>query len=138
MIDTPNGLVPIEQIKVGDDVYAFDLLVHERVVATVARVFVKDVEIFGVIELEDGTRFEVTAEHPFYLPQLGIFENAGKLKPGDKVLRETGSGQIEVAVKSVDYSDPDRRAKVHNFHVPYYMNYFVNGVLVHNIKFQSF
>ncbi|HEX4923369.1 MAG TPA: Hint domain-containing protein [Bdellovibrionales bacterium] len=137
LIDTPRGAIPIEQIKIGDEVYSYDNLLKTRVRGRVERVFTHDVEIFGIVELEDGTKFEVTAEHKFYLPELELYEAAGKLKPGDKLLRDNGAGELYVEVKSVDFSNAERRAKVYNFHVPYFQNYYVNGVLVHNIKMRD-
>ena len=56
----------------------------------------------------------------------------GKLKAGDIVLRGIGKDAHDVAIKSLDFSDVTKKANVYNFHVDTFMNYYVDGILVHN------
>lgn len=83
LIATPTGEVPVEQIRDGDEVFAYgsssERLVIARVCGTAAR------EVEEVIEIQVGGRvLRVTAEHPI-LTRRGWVE-AGGLTEDDEVL----------------------------------------------------
>ena len=130
---------PIETIKAGDRVMAFDVehggeLIGAEVTETTAR------EVYGYFDLRlaNGVCLHVTGEHPFYAPQTtrdvprlhGEFVAAQWLQPGDMV--EMVAGSVEVASNHiVAVNSP---VMVHNFNVAEYHTYIANGVLVHNVK----
>ena len=93
-----------------------------------------DVEIDD-LEGNDVGRLTATAEHPFYLPDIGEYRPLEELRPGDRLLANDGSLRV---VRSV--SAQQDAADVFNFEVEYAHNYFVRpdgdgaAVLVHNTK----
>jgi intein/homing endonuclease len=95
------------------------------------------------VTFTNGTSLSVTPEHPFYLPEKGAFVDAGELRPGDVVLELRAASasrslaQIArpletkpVRVASIAFGDDT--AVVYNFSVDRYVNYFAEGILVHN------
>lgn len=63
MIATPRGQVPVERIRDGDEVLAFDSSLGQLVTAAVAGVASRESD--GVLEIEVGGRvLRVTGEHP--------------------------------------------------------------------------
>lgn len=134
MIDTPSGQVAIESIKVGDQVYSWDTDNHRLSLGIVLQTFEHDDKPVGVLELEDGTHFDVTPEHRFFIPAKNKWIQAGKLNVGDFVLQIKDGLEVQVAIKLVEFKVATKKADVFNFHVFPFMNYFANGVLVHNMK----
>jgi len=114
---------PIESVRVGDSVLAFDTAANQAVPSTVLKTFKHHVENLLVINATINT----TPEHRFYLN--GKWIAARELRVGDELLSVTGSkvkiSSIAKLKKSVD---------VYNMHVADFHNYFAAGVLVHNIK----
>lgn len=129
---TPSGEKNIEEIKKGDIVYSYDLkskkLVENTVVKPVAHKNFKDPAV--VLSLSDGTKVDVTTNHPFYSPKHKQFKFLRDLKVGDKVLLYKDSFK-EVAIESIvkqDFFDVE-----YNLHLKNKQhNYFANGILVHN------
>ncbi len=78
LIDTPNGSVPVEQLRVGDTVWG---LAHDqRIPATVEAVY--EVEPKTYVEITaGGTTLRVTPEHPVQVA-LGVFLRADHLTVG--------------------------------------------------------
>ena len=135
-IETPQGQVAIEKLKVGDKVYSFDIQSGKTVVGEIGKLFVHKNRQYGVVELEDGTKLSVTPQHRFYLPKTKKWRAIGKLKVGDFLLRGRDDKAAPVAIKSLDFSNKDQKADVYNFHVKIYKNYYADDVLVHNMKVQ--
>jgi hypothetical protein len=86
LIRTPNGQVPIEKMKDGDEIIAVDdsHSFLRPVLAHVGHVFDRESE--EVIELEvDGRTIQLTPEHPVLTKTRGWVE-AGGLTEDDEVL----------------------------------------------------
>ena len=88
LISTPQGPKPVEQIRDGDEVIAFDSssgqLVTSRVCGLASR------EVTEVLEIEvEGTTLRVTAEHPIMTRRGWV--KAGCLKDDDEVLCDENS-----------------------------------------------
>ncbi|MEL6862995.1 MAG: polymorphic toxin-type HINT domain-containing protein [Bacteroidota bacterium] len=123
---TQNGNVPIEQIAVGDSVWAYDEVIKRRELKAVINVFQKDAE--EIVRLSIGDQeIAVTAEHPFF--SEGYWREAGQLVVGDTVLLFDGTSKIVSAVR-IEQGD----FKVYNFEVADLHSYYVAdaSVLVHN------
>ena len=131
-VQTVNGLVNVEDVKVGDLVYSINLDTNEKVVCPVTWV--------------QGTRFidatytiyaggeEITAtyEHPFYV--IGKdWVAAEDLVVGDKMMDMNGN---EVVITNIVYTKLDAPVQVYNFEVAGTHNYLITetGILAHNIQ----
>lgn len=126
---TATGIVPIEKIKEGDQVWAWDEdtgdVSLKKVVTTylnqtseLVHVFVKDNEII------------TTPSHPFYSPENG-WTDACKLRAGDMLVLVNGD---YVVIEKVQHEILETSINVYNFQVEDYHTYYVadSGVLVHN------
>lgn len=130
-IDTPKGPVPIEQLELGDDVYAFDEGRQRLAVAKVVHKYRRDERAVRELTLKDGRTLHVSSTHPFYDAETGEYVEVGELKPGTSLLeRDPKHGLSTLAVRSVD--DGPRRTTIYNIEVSTHHNYFAGGVLVHN------
>lgn len=159
LIHTEEGLCPIEQIRVGDKVWAYDAQTGKaglkKVVLTGTRMADQLVEL----ELEDEL-IQSTPDHPFYVVNAGadiekssasplhavthageehkedtvllssVWMQAMDLQPGDELYLPAQQRTVKIdAVRLIE-----GRRKVYNFDVEDYATYFVGeaGVLVHN------
>lgn len=130
---TAAGPVPIEQVQIGDPVWAFDEESGKLIVTPVLQTLVNtDVPIFDVVITHaDGTReiIHTTAGHPFYVKDRG-WVPAMYLGSGDTLSNLAGELSTNVEVVNTG-----RRETVYNLSVADANTYFVGerGVLVHNI-----
>jgi hypothetical protein len=129
-VSTPAGEVDIENIKVGDTVYAYDFgesKVVEEPVEAIHQNFT-----YHWVEIEaDGEVIHATRSHPFWVQSEKRWFRAADLKPGMMVLLQSGQA---VAVSAINFDNLDQAEATYNFEVAYQHNYFVgeNRVLVHN------
>ena len=131
LVLTARGLVPIEDIKVGDIVLAHDSatggLVERKVLETPRHFTFYWVEVTVGGETTTATRF-----HRFWVESLGDWVEAIHLKPGMVVLLADGTTATVEAVKLRELAAPE---DTFNLVVEIDHNYFVgslNSVLVHN------
>ncbi|MFC7728548.1 polymorphic toxin-type HINT domain-containing protein [Actinomadura keratinilytica] len=134
-----GSLKPIDQIKVGDKVLATDPVTGETGPRTVLTTFgdsgTKDmVRVTVDTDGERGTKtgtLQVTDNHPFWIPALNQWVDAGKLKPGMWLRTSAGT---HVQITAVDTWT--RHQQVHNLTVEsdhtYYAAAGTTPVLVHN------
>jgi hypothetical protein len=130
LIDTPKGLVPIEEIRAGDVVKSFDTETGRETTVRVVEIFSREDTNFIVIN--DG--LSVTEKHPMALLQSGhiTWKAARELLPDDcLVSREMDCVRIEKVTKTTEAAQ-----RVYNMRVAGTENYFVLlndvPVLVHN------
>jgi hypothetical protein len=120
---------PIEEIKVGDEVLAY----NEKTAATeknkVTKLLVHDnVKQYLII----NGNLKVTPEHRFYTE--GKWKRIGVLKVSDKLLKHDGTTQEITSIAKVKLKE---KIKVYNFAVTPSRTYFAAGFLVHNSKQSS-
>jgi hypothetical protein len=146
LVATPNGPTPIERLRIGDRVLAYDLESEAIVVSKVTAVFVHELVRTSVVRLERGlaaqkrperlraegdTELRVTPNHPIFSPETRKFVDAGTLRAGSPLLyldgRRTTPGKCGGFDETVS-----RVETVYNITVERHHNYFANGVLVHN------
>ncbi|WP_170300498.1 RHS repeat-associated core domain-containing protein [Myxococcus fulvus] len=131
---TAKGLVPIEEVAVGDWVWAWDEETKVPGWHRVSKTFIKPAMVVLEVMLEspDGTResFGVTAEHPFGVVGRGWTE-AQSLRWGDEV--ESALGE---RMRVVSVATSAERKPVFNFEVEDAHTYFVgeSTAWVHNIS----
>jgi hypothetical protein len=137
-VQTENGLVPIEEIRVGDKVLAQDPETGETGYFEVVDLTHHPTDDILRITIDDDGHdalapevMEITPGHPVYVEGKG-WVDAEKLVVGDR-LRRTDGGWAEVReVERVVLATPKL---VYNFTVKGMHTYFVLevGVLVHNV-----
>lgn len=131
LILTEDGRNPIEEIEVGEKVWAKDLATGEAVLRVVDKTFVRHTAELVHLTV-DGDTITTTAEHPFWVDGRG-WVNAGDLKPGDVLVTPDG-------VATLDRKLVEQRPEtVCNFRVTGLHNYYAldgdTPVLVHNANY---
>jgi hypothetical protein len=130
LVATARGSKPIQKIRSGDGIYAFDLSAKDAVVQKVMETFrTRGEEIF----LLDFGAEEIccTPLHRFY---TGQWVHAKELNRGDRILSLEG---LWIELKGIRREIEPQ--PVFNLHVDKIHNYFVGqvGLLVHNSKTPS-
>ncbi len=131
---TRNGPVPIERIKVGDEVLSRNRdtgkLEYKRVAALARPHLSKVLEIHIAAE---ANALHPTPEHPFFVRRAGGSQadwvRAAEMQIGDSVLTSSGLWTEVLAISLVD-----KEQIVYNFEVAENHDYFVGAaeLLVHN------
>jgi hypothetical protein len=137
---------PIRYVKPGDAVLCFfyDEKNKLEIVTTsiVDETFVHDVWEHFVFEFEDGSKLEVTEEHPLYV-EKGAFYLAGyaKLKQKLASLSRNLYGSYGLEKKQIIgmrwNNEPyltGKTVQVYNLHIRNHHTYFAGDIAVHNSK----
>lgn len=129
LVLTEDGEKPIEEIEVGDYVYASDPETGESGYKEVLQTFVNESSELVHIHI-NGDEIVSTPTHPFYSPQRG-WTSAINLRAGDILVLSNGE---YVVVEKVQHEILEAPVKVYNFEVQDFHTYYVgkNSVLVHN------
>lgn len=128
VVHTKEGLIPIEEIQVGDYVLSYDEATGENGYQEVVHLIQgHDDYDLAAIRLENGEVIEATLKHPFYVDSE--WKDAGNLTLEDKLFTLDGFGVIG------DISSTIRSTSVYNLTVDIAHTYYVGneGVLVHNV-----
>ena len=130
LVSTKFGLVSIEEIHIGDLVWAYDETTGNSSLQEVVHIIVGDGEKTLVdISLESGEIITATDEHPFYLPSKKAWVNASELEVGSVLLGQDGSLLSVVGVKSYKQITKVYNLTVNNDHTFYVGS---DSVLSHN------
>ncbi len=113
--------LPIEKLKKGDEIMAFDEETKTLVKDKVKEFFVHSADSYLII----NNRLRVTPNHPVY--SNGKWVEIGKLKKGDTLFNSQGKTEIIKEIKPVH-----QKVQVYNIEVNPYHNYFADGILAHN------
>lgn len=119
----------IENVKAGDEVWAYDISVNKILLNPVLRVFARERDV--LVEVNVGeTTIKVTPEHPFFVHDRG-WVAAEMLRKGDRLFTFETNSDCHVR-QSRKYPG---KFQVYNFEVEDLHNYFVarEGVFVHNV-----
>ncbi len=119
----------IEEIEVGDEVWAYNSETGETEFKEVLNVWVKETDEILHLETSDGETIDTTSNHPFYVEDEG-WVAAGDLEIGDTLVTADGD---EVEVTDVEIEKLAEPVLVYNLEVEDFHTYFVGeyGVLVH-------
>lgn len=134
-IDTPNGSMAIEELQVGQPVWAFDHDTGQRTVSHIEELFVHEAENVRPLELIDGRVLWVTDSHSIYRADMGQYVRADELGLGAHVL--TADTDQASALAVTGFGVEVERVTVYNISVAGLHNYFAEGVLVHNKSIDS-
>ena len=130
LVATEDGDKRIDEIEVGDSVWAEDTVTGEQVLKRVSKVYVKETDHLIHIGTSTGEDIETTENHPFYTEERG-WVAASELEEGETLHTEDGS------VVTVTYNRDEwlrEPVKVYNLEVEGLHTYYVtvDRVLVHN------
>ena len=130
LVSTEDGLRPIEEIQVGDYVWAEDTETGEIELKKVLAVSVTESDTVVHVTTQTGTKIDTTENHPFYVEDKG-WTAAIELEAGDVL--HTQDGEIET-VSTVKVEKLEEAVKVYNLEVDDSHTYYVSvdRVLVHN------
>jgi hypothetical protein len=123
---------PIQTLRVGDRVLAYDLLAEETASDVIKKIIRRHHQKTLRLVLDDARSVEVTPEHPFYSVERAKFVRAFDLNLGEILLVEDGLSLREVKLEKRVYTGETRN--VYNFETRHFHNYFSSGILVHNLK----
>ena len=127
---TSEGLVCIEEVQVGDEVWAYNSETGETELKEVLNVWIKETDEILHVSTSDGEVIDTTTNHPFYVEEKG-WVAAGDLEVGDILYTADGD---EVEVTDLELEKLAEPITVYNLDVADFDTYFVGeyGVLVHN------
>jgi len=125
-ISVKDGYKNVEDVQVGDLVWAYNEKTGESDLKPVVNTMQNEVDTTVKITLEDET-IESTTEHPFYT--RGGWKDAADLTTEDEVKTKDGAWSY---IKKVVFEH--QKKKVYNFEVGGWHTYFVGALawLVHN------
>ena len=129
-MQTGDGAKPIEEIRAGDMVWAWDEETGEVALKPVVETYVNETDELVHVFVNDE-EIICTPSHPFYSPAKG-WTDAVHLRAGDILVLVNGE---YVVVEKVQHELLESPVKVYNFQVADYHTYYVSesGVLVHNV-----
>ena len=129
LVSAENGDVAIENIKVGDFVWATDEETGETALKEVVQTFRNETEEWVHVKV-NGEEITCTPMHPFYSPVKG-WTSAIDLRAGDILVMLNGE---YVVVEQVQHELLESSETTYNFEVEDYHTYYVGEepVLVHN------
>ena len=129
LVAAENGQIRIDEIEVGDKVWAYDIFTGETALKEVTKVYVHEVDEILHLHTSCGD-IDTTTNHPFYVIDKG-WVAAGDLAIGDEVYLIDGSTAF---ITGSDIEKLNEPIKVYNLEVEDFNTYFVGDVpvLVHN------
>ena len=130
-VKTETGFKNIEDIKIGDYVYSFNLDANSLELKKVTNSIISQTLETYIMTIGNKT-FEVTPRHQLYIIDKG-WTRAYDVKIGDKMLDANGKEIIINNIVNKKYGTP---IKTYNLTIEENNNYFVTDiqVLVHNAK----
>ena len=136
LVLTEDGHKKIEDIKVGDKVYAYSEKTNEKSLKRVVRLFRNKTKKWINLYIYNKNnkkveKIDCTPGHKFYLPLFKKWVSANELVRGTLLLLEDGS--YSIVLKNI-IEELETEEETYNFEVEDYHNYYVGnqGVLVHN------
>jgi RHS repeat-associated protein len=130
LVKTGRGMLPIEQVQIGDLVWSREAVSGKEDWKPVLRTFVtinKDVVTMTLIEADgDQQELHVTPEHPLWT--VRGWAPAGDLHLGERVWARDGWAKL------VSFVRENYKQTVYNLEIADYHTYFVSagGIWVHN------
>jgi RHS repeat-associated protein len=129
LVSTRQGSKPIEQIQVGDSVWAYNEHTRQVSLRPVTQVFRYERDTVYTLRTSSGQVLRATSDHPFYV--RGRWVRVRHLRVGDSLISQTGQRHL---LARIDIK-PEHVA-VYNFTVQGLHTYFVGQerILTHNVN----
>ena len=129
LVAAENGQKRIDEIEIGDKVWAYNVETGETELKTVTKVYVHSVDEILHLYTDEGN-IDTTTNHPFYVIDKG-WVAAGDLAIGDEVYNLDGTTSTILGSEIEVLAEP---VIVYNLEVEDFHSYFVGcvPVLVHN------
>lgn len=105
-ISTPKGQVDIDKVRCGD------LVFNTRGVGTVEAVSCRSVLETLLVELDDGTQFECTGNHPIFTDSG--WKKAGQLEVGTHLFRIEDVSSLWSRIQTLDQKGQQRKSNFSN------------------------
>jgi hypothetical protein len=127
---------PIDEIKVGELVLAYDEQTQRTRAAAVTQLFVHEEWQKQASTILINGRLRATTNHPFFVE--GRWQRAEYLKPGS-LLRSLVPAPLEREGRTTTSEDVTSLVPlpgvdtVYNLEIDHYHTYFAEGLLVHNV-----
>ena len=134
LIDTETGLRPIEEIEIGDKVWARDEATGETALKAVTDLIQRHKRTIWEVTLTgangEAESFETTDDHPWWIAGQG-WKKTEELVAGMAVVTRDGRGMVLASIVETDRTDA-----TYNLTVTDFETYFVGKqrVLVHNCR----
>ena len=130
LVKGEEGNIPIEEVKAGDMVWAWDEETGDVALKEVVETYINETDELIHVHV-NGEEIITTPSHPFYSPVKG-WTSAVHLRAGDILVLVNGE---YVVVEKVQHEILEAPIAVYNFQVEDYHTYYVTdiGVLVHNM-----
>jgi hypothetical protein len=130
-VQTPEGMQPIEGLRVGDVVLSYDPLTGEKVAGriTMTRSALRETILLRSADAE----LFLTSDHPVYCPTERVYAPAGDWALGrrDRLWRLDGAGPVAVGVTGTVLDGGVREVFDITVDTPHH-NFCAEGFLVHN------
>lgn len=129
LVAAEDGQIRIDEIEVGDKVWAYDIFTGETALKEVTKVYIHEVDEILHLHTSCGD-IDTSTNHPFYVIDRG-WVAAGDLNNGDEVYLIDGSTAYVIGAELEKLAE---KILVYNLEVADYNTYFVGDVpaLVHN------
>ena len=130
LVLTSYGQASIEDIEVGDMVWAENPETGEKELKAVVQTFVNETDELVHVYV-NGEEIITTPEHPFYVPTKGWVSSID-LRAGDILVLQSGE---YVIVEMIQHEILESPITVYNFEVEDFHTYYVgaSNILVHNM-----
>lgn len=130
LVHTKQGLIPIEDIQIGELVLSYDEETSQTQFHEVTHLIEGEQEYQIVtLTLTNGEILQATADHPFYIQGKG-WNPAASLKIGQVLQLYNGTTIVIEEVSTSQYTEKVYNLSVANAHTFYIGE---SGVLVHNV-----
>src|SRR5690606_4041916 len=128
LVSTENGMLPIEDIRTGQRVYARNMVTGRTELRTVTQTFTNHADMYIRIATAKDV-IAATGQHRFWLPQEDRWCMANSLKAGMALLSQNGQ---QVGIQGLEIIT--EKVDTYNLEVEDHHNYYVGGdeVLTHN------
>ncbi len=125
-----EGQKRIDEIEIGNKVWAYNIETGEMELKEVLNVFIKENKEILHLETSNGQNINTTTNHPFYVIDKG-WVAAGDLEKGDELYTADGDIATVTSFEIERFAEP---VTVYNLEVYDFHTYFVGceHILVHN------
>ena len=125
-VDTPDGSKAIQNIKLNDLIYSFNLEANQVEVDTVSDAWCSGEKQCVKIIFDNTKDAESGENHPFYEINKKDWIRAKDLKEGDEILNSKLEKSIVLKIENIGLK------KCYDITVAKNENFLINGILVHN------